>query len=215
MVSGAAHSSAYAGPDEVQPGDVVADRYRLEQPIGTGGMATIWEATHLALNRSIALKFIAVPGSSPAKIRARFLREARVAAAVRHRNVVDILDFGTTDDGHPFMAMELLVGTTLADRMDEDDPLSVAEAVRILAQILSGLAAVHDAGIVHRDLKPENIFLARDADGMVPKLLDFGVSRAIDPTSELKSVLPTVENAIVGTPQYMSPEQARALPSID
>ncbi len=177
-------------------------------------MATIWQGTHLALNRSIALKFIDIVGTDNQKIRERFLREARVAAAIRHRNVVDIQDFGTSLEGRPFMVMELLVGRTLAQRLDEG-PMSVAETVRIVARVLSGLAAVHDAGIVHRDLKPENIFLVEDADGVYPKLLDFGVSRAVDPRSDLESVLPTIENAIVGTPQFMSPEQARGLPNID
>ncbi len=177
-------------------------------------MATIWEGTHLTLNRPIALKFVEL-GPNTSKMRARFLREARVAAAVRHRNVVDIVDFGTTDDGRPFMVMELLVGSTLAERLDSGPPMSVAESVRVMARVLSGLAAVHDAGVIHRDLKPENIFLVEDADGTYPKLLDFGVSRAMDPHGELTSVLPTVENAIVGTPQYMSPEQARGLRSLD
>jgi serine/threonine-protein kinase len=178
-------------------------------------MATIWEGTHLTLNRPIAIKFIDLVGPNSAKVRDRFLREARVAAAVQHRNVVDIVDFGTTEEGRPFMVMELLVGRTLADRLTDPSPISVGEAVRIIARTLSGLAAVHDAGIVHRDLKPENVFLVSDADGSYPKLLDFGVSRAVDPQGDLKSVLPTVENAIVGTPQYMSPEQARGLSDID
>jgi serine/threonine-protein kinase len=201
--------------DEIQPGLIIADRYRLERPIGSGGMATIWEATHVTLKRSVALKFVVVDGISLAGLRGRFLREARVAAAIRHRNVIDIVDFGTTDEGQPFMAMELLAGCTLADRMEACPGLGTSEAVRILAQLLSGLAAVHDAGIVHRDLKPENAFLAEDADGVIPKLLDFGVSRALDRGRGLASVLPTLENAIVGTPQYMSPEQARGLAKID
>ncbi|HBQ12376.1 MAG TPA: hypothetical protein DEF51_14910 [Myxococcales bacterium] len=201
--------------DDVQSGDIIAGRYRLEHPIGTGGMATIWEATHLTLNRALAVKFIDIVGPNSGKIRGRFLREARVAAAIRHRNVVDIVDFGTSEDGRPFMAMELLVGKTLAERLEVGPVLSIGESVRVLAKVLSGLGAVHDAGIVHRDLKPENVFLVEDADGMYPKLLDFGVSRAVDPRGELKSVLPTVENAIVGTPQYMSPEQARGLRDLD
>ncbi|MEC7519625.1 MAG: serine/threonine-protein kinase [Myxococcota bacterium] len=203
------------GPGDPASGDVIAGRYRLERPIGTGGMATIWEATHLTLNRALAVKFIDIVGPNSSKVRGRFLREARVAAAIRHRNVVDIVDFGTSEDGRPFMAMELLVGQTLAERLEVGPVLSVGESVRIIAKVLSGLGAVHDAGIVHRDLKPENVFLVEDADGIYPKLLDFGVSRAVDPRGELKSVLPTVENAIVGTPQYMSPEQARGLRDLD
>lgn len=198
-----------------EAGMVIAERYRLDREIGTGGMATVWAATHLTLNQPIALKFIEVAGPRTAALHERFLREARIAAAVRHRNVVDIIDFGTSSDGLPFMAMELLDGRTLAQRMDDAQPIPVHEVVRIMARVLSGLGAVHDAGLVHRDVKPENIFLVEDADGVYPKLLDFGISRSLDRMSEIKSVLPTLENAIVGTPQYMSPEQARGLPSID
>lgn len=196
-------------------GRVINGRYRLEKPIGEGGMATIWEGTHLTLSRSIAIKFLDVGGHNAEKIRERFLREARVAAAVQHRNVVDIVDFGTAEDGRPFMVMELLVGRSLLDRMESGSLVSVGEAVRIMARTLSGLAAVHDAGIVHRDLKPENVFLVTDADGSYPKVIDFGVSRALETSGELESVLPTHENAIVGTPQYMSPEQARGLKNLD
>lgn len=178
-------------------------------------MATVWEATHLALNRRVAVKLVHLPGVSPAQARERFLREARVAAAVRHRNVVDILDFGTDADGRPFMVMELLVGRPLSARLDEAPIVGVEEAVHIMAGVLSGLAAVHDAAIIHRDLKPENVFLVEDEEGVSPKLLDFGVSRALDSRGGLKSVLPTVENAIVGTPHYMSPEQARGLRTVD
>ena len=198
----------------VRPGTVILERYRVDRAIGTGGMGTIWEGTHLLLQRPIAIKFIEIIGPQSSTLRDRFLREARVAAAVRHRNVVDIIDFGTAEDGRPFMVMELLRGDSLAEHLGSG-PLPLPEAVRIVARLLSGLAAVHDAGIVHRDLKPENIFLVRDADGMFPKLIDFGVSRALDSASELESVLPTRENAIVGTPQYMSPEQARGLKAID
>lgn len=178
-------------------------------------MATVWRATHLTLGQPIALKFIEVAGMDVSGMRDRFLREARVAAAIRHRNVVDILDFGTADEGQPFMAMELLEGESLAARMTRDPPMTVAETVRVIARVLSGLGAVHDAGIQHRDLKPENVFLAKDADGAFPKLIDFGVSRALDPRSGVESVLPTRENAIAGTPQYMSPEQARGLSDVD
>jgi len=178
-------------------------------------MATVWRATHQTLNQPIALKFIEVVGMDISGMRDRFLREARVAAAIRHRNVVDILDFGTSDEGQPFMAMELLEGESLADRMNRSPPMTVAETVRVMARVLSGLGAVHDAGIQHRDLKPENIFLAKDADGAFPKLIDFGISRALDASAGVESVLPTRENALAGTPQYMSPEQARGLQGVD
>ncbi|MGF1464827.1 MAG: serine/threonine-protein kinase [Sandaracinaceae bacterium] len=215
MIRRSGTEAAHEPSEEAQlRGFVVGGRYRLETPIGTGGMATVWKATHLALNRRVAVKFIDRPAHT-ARTRERFLREARVAAAVHHRNVVDIIDFGTTDDGRPYMVMELLVGETLADRMDRAPPLGVGSALAIMARLLSGLGAVHDAGIVHRDLKPENVFLVADPDGVFPKLLDFGVSRAVAKAGNLESVYPTTDNAIVGTPQYMSPEQARGLKDLD
>ncbi|MCZ7680636.1 MAG: serine/threonine protein kinase [Sandaracinaceae bacterium] len=122
---------------------------------------------------------------------------------------------GTDEDGRPFMVMELLVGRPLSARLEVAPAVGVEEAVGIMARVLSGLAAVHDAKIIHRDLKPENVFLVEDEEGVSPKLLDFGVSRALDSRGGLQSVLPTVENAIVGTPHYMSPEQARGLRTVD
>ncbi len=194
-------------------GTVLGEKYRLESPVGEGGMATVWLARHLTLDRPVAVKFVHIAGD-PGDVRERFLREARVAAAVRHRHVVDILDFGATDEGRSYMVMEYLEGETLRERLDRAPPLPVGDAVRIVARSLSGLAAVHDAGIVHRDIKPGNIFLVRDADGIFPKLLDFGVSRAAA-TLEVESVLPSTDNAITGTPQYMAPEQARGMRDID
>ena len=213
-MAGATDTSTTDGDGTLEEGVVIAERYRLDKPIGHGGMATIWQGTHLTLRTPIAIKFIELIGPRRQRMRERFLREARVAAAVRHRDVVDILDFGTTTDGRPFMVMELLVGQTLAERMTRGPEMSVGDAVNIVARVLSGLAAVHAAKIVHRDLKPENIFLVEHDEGIDPKLLDFGVSRAVGAT-DLESVMPTMENAIVGTPQYMSPEQARGLPDVD
>ena len=201
----------------LERGSVIGGKYRLDEQVGTGGTATVWRAVHTELNRPLAVKFLNVPGREPEKVRELFLEEARLAASVRHRNVVDIIDFGTTDDGVPYMVMELLEGTILVDRLIDGPPLHVGEFIRIMADVLTGLSAVHDAGIVHRDLKPENVFLVRDSDGSIyPKLLDFGISR-IDhnmPTST-RSSAPTMDGLIVGTPHYMSPEQARGLRDVD
>jgi serine/threonine-protein kinase len=145
----------------------------------------------------------------------RFLREARIAAAVQHRNVVHIVDFGSTDEGRPFMVMEHLRGETLADRLARAPAPTVDEMLDIVALTLAGLAAAHDAGVVHRDMKPENVFLVEDADGAYPKILDFGISRSLQPESGPRSALTTREGFLVGTPQYMSPEQARGLEGID
>ena len=205
---------AVSADPHIQAGLIVAGRYELVAPIGEGASATVWEAVHETLDRHVAVKFVELYGRDARALAERFLREAKVAAAVQHRNVIDILDFGQTDHGVPFMVMERLEGESLAARLSREPMPTVAESLGILLRVLSGLAAVHDAGIVHRDIKPENVFLVSDADGVYPKLLDFGISRATGDNG-LESVLPTREDLVVGTPHYMSPEQARGLASLD
>ncbi|MBN1656223.1 MAG: serine/threonine protein kinase [Deltaproteobacteria bacterium] len=192
---------------------VIAGKYRLNRVIGEGGIGAVWEATHLTLNSPVAIKFIDCGGPHGAQIADRFLREARISAAVRHRNVVQIMDFGTSDDG-PYMVMEYLEGHSLGSEIRQA-PMPVARVVEIVVQVLSGLTAVHDAGIVHKDLKPDNIFLVKQSDGYYPKILDFGVSKGIDPISGPSSAVTTHQGALSGTPQYMSPEQARGIRDID
>ena len=192
-------------------GTVVGGRYRLIKKIGEGGMATIWEAEHQTLGSPVAVKFLQWQGPQSEQIRERFLREARVAASVRHRNVVEITDFGLTDDKTPYIVMEMLRGEALADKLDRETKLEPVEAARLASLTLRGLALVHEKGIVHRDLKPENIYIVDDPDGTYPKLLDFGVSKRADSTA--KNL--TQEGMIVGTPEYMSPEQARGLRDVD
>jgi serine/threonine-protein kinase len=205
-------------------GRVIDGRYVLESAIGEGGHALVWRARHQRLGHHVAVKFLREPDDQ--ERRARFLREAQVAAAIRHRNVVEILDVGEEDD-HVYMVMELLEGDSLAEHLAKG-PMSVPEAVRLTAAILGGLTAVHEAGIVHRDLKPENVLLVSDADGYFPKIVDFGISRVHMRESErptenrlrdsgpaLVSVVPTQENVLVGTPEYMSPEQVRAKTRVD
>jgi hypothetical protein len=197
----------------VSAGTVVGGKYRLEQPIGRGGMASVWRATHTTLENSVAVKFLEMFGSARDNMAARFLREAKLAAGLRHRNVVQLLDYGVADDGQPFMVMELLEGSSLADRLDNGPPMSEVELFETVAMVLSGLASVHEAGIVHRDMKPDNIFLVRDSDGDYPKLLDFGISRGV--ALEGADTRVTNTGAVVGTPLYMSPEQARGVKDLD
>jgi eukaryotic-like serine/threonine-protein kinase len=182
----------------VGPGSVIDGKYRIEAPIGEGGSGRVFRATHLALDSPIAVKFVAgwIDGGDRLE---RFRAEARIAASVRHRHVVTITDFGVAD-GEPYMAMELLEGCSLDERLT-DGLVTPAEAVDITCQLLAGLDAVHRAGIVHGDVKPANVFLTPDPDGAFARLLDFGVSRAAH-----GDLAPDM--LIVGTPQYMSPEQA-------
>jgi serine/threonine protein kinase len=196
-------------------GEIIGGRYRLDRLIGKGGMSSVWGGVHLALDRRVAVKFLHVRNDDDTEaLCSQFLREARIAAAVRHRNVVDVLDFGTTDHGVPFMVMEVLEGETLGSRLGRSPPLAVNELIDIINLTLRGLTAVHDSGIVHRDLKPENIFLQSDASGKYPKIFDFGISRCLD-LSGPRSALTTKEGLLVGTPHYMSPEQVRGMFDID
>jgi serine/threonine protein kinase len=199
-----------------QPLTVIRERYRLDALIGEGGMASVWRAWDLTLQRPVAVKLLFARESHTEEVLVdRFLREARIAASVQHRNVINIVDFGTTLEGQPFMVMELLEGETLAARLRRQKPLPVADVVQIGHLTLRGLGAVHAAGIIHRDLKPENVYLKNEGGVVYPKILDFGISRSIEPAVGPRSALTTREGVIVGTPEYMSPEQARGVKQLD
>ncbi len=189
----------------MKEGDLVAGRYRLLRPIGAGGMGTVWAARHELLGRELALKLASVGASVGDRARCAsrdlFLREVRIVGKLRHPNVVDIADAGEAGGDGLYLAMELLVGESLAQRIAQG-PVPPGEALAIAAEVCRGLAAAHAAGVVHRDLKPENVFLARGpAGGVVPKLLDFGVSSA-------RGIATLHRGKLFGTPAYMSPEQA-------
>ncbi|GAB5543837.1 MAG: hypothetical protein SangKO_035970 [Sandaracinaceae bacterium] len=203
----------------MQQGDILAGRYRLIARLGEGGMGEVWRAEQVALGREVAVKLVRGELNEP-HARERFRREAELAAKVQHRNVVDILDFGTieagdTDDSErgedtQYLVMPLLEGETLHARLHRTRP-ALRDLLVWMRGLLSGLAAIHDRGIVHRDLKPANVFLAEDDDGVIPKLLDFGISRAGAPTGTQL----TAQNTGIGTPQYMAPEQFESARDVD
>jgi eukaryotic-like serine/threonine-protein kinase len=200
-----AHAPPYA------PGFVIASKYELTRVLGEGGMGSVWLARNLALDADVAVKLIR-PVIALDESSQRLLGEARAAARLGHPAIVRVFDFGTTELGDPFIVMELLPGETLADVLDRQGRLPASQAVQLLLPIASALAAAHAKGIVHRDVKPENVVLVR-ADGgdvVMPKLVDFGV--AIQTGSGRRV---TTAGAIVGSPDYMSPEQARGSPEID
>ncbi len=174
----------------------------------------MWRAWDEVLVRPVALKIMhRHQGQKAARYARRFLREARLAAAIRHANVVEVLDFGV-HEGRPYLVMELLNGEPLARRLDRSVQLDVHTAIEIALGVLDGLAAAHRAGVIHRDLTPDNIFLSRDGDVLRPKILDFGVSRSLDTKLRLSPHTPT-EGVLLGTPEYMSPEQARGSIEVD
>ncbi|HEX7453835.1 MAG TPA: serine/threonine-protein kinase, partial [Polyangiaceae bacterium] len=159
------------------PGLVVADKYELLRPLGSGGMGEVWVAHHLSLDIDVAVKFIGDLGAEGAGLAERLLEEARNTARLGHPAIVRALDFGHTERGDPFIVLELLAGEDLATRIEQTGRISPEQAVAILLPVVHALSAVHDSGVVHRDIKPENVFLAEVELGLQAKLLDFGISR--------------------------------------
>ena len=182
-------------------------------------MGSVWAALHLSLGREVAVKFLQPQAANSQVLEDRFESEARMCASIKNRFVVDVFDYGMTEDGLHYMVLELLHGRSLADRMDHGPAMPVRTAVKLMADCLRGLHVVHEAGIIHRDLKPDNIFVIEDSEGVYPKLIDFGISRRTDPPnlklSEVRSSRLTQPGVVLGTPFYMSPEQLRGKQSVD
>jgi serine/threonine-protein kinase len=197
----------------MKAGQLVAGRYQLDARLGIGGMGEVWKATHTGTGREFALKFMHAHAAASASSRQRFTREARVSAKINHPNVIDIFDVGEVDDGILFLAMELLEGVSLADAFHADEPLTVQELLTLVLDTTRALVAAHAVGVVHRDIKPGNIFLHRDrATGFATaKILDFGISKlgGLDDSHHTKT------GSVLGSPRYMSPEQARSAASVD
>ncbi|APR85897.1 serine/threonine protein kinase [Minicystis rosea] len=192
------------------PGTVVGGKYLLSRLLGQGAMGEVWAATNTSTGGEVALKLLSRPRD---ELRHRLLREARACGKLRHRNVIDIYDVGETVDGEPFLVMALLSGETLAELLDRQRRLDPKHAAQIARDVARALSAAHKAGVIHRDLKPANIFLHREegADDVVVKVLDFGVSKDVERCDGLV----TIAGATVGSPAYMSPEQARIAPDLD
>jgi len=196
----------------VSAGHVLVGRYRLEAQLGAGGMGTIWRAQHLVLNAPVAVKVIDRTAVPDEETLSRFIREAQSAAALRSPHVVQILDYGI-DGRVPFMAMELLEGENLAQRIKRQKRLSPQETARILTHVGRAIGRAHEAGIVHRDLKPENVFLVHNEDEEIAKVLDFGVAKV--ERHALSEGTRTRTGSILGTPFYMSPEHAQGNRAVD
>jgi eukaryotic-like serine/threonine-protein kinase len=178
---------------------VSGGRYRLEHPLGHGGMATVFLARDEELDRPVAVKLLAENLADDAAFRKRFLREARLAARLSHPNVVSVYDAGATEDARPYIVMEYVEGVTLADLLRERGRLPATEAVGLAVQACHGLAHAHAAGLVHRDVKPQNLLLRPDG---TLKVADFGIARAAETTAL------TQAGTVLGTAAYLSPEQA-------
>jgi eukaryotic-like serine/threonine-protein kinase len=196
-----------------EEGSTLAGRYRVGQTIGRGGMGVVVEATHLQLGTRVAIKVLRKEALEEPTMLERFLREARSAAQLRGEHVCRVTDFGTTDDGIPFMVMEHLDGEDLKTIVDHGGPLDGTQTAGYILQACIGVAEAHALGIVHRDLKPGNLFLARGPDGRKSiKLLDFGIAKSTATT--IDGSLTSTTKAM-GSPAYMSPEQLMASTTLD
>jgi eukaryotic-like serine/threonine-protein kinase len=195
-------------------GDVIADKYRVERLIGRGGMGSVFQATHVQLFQRVALKFLSSAMLRQEDARTRFLREARAAAALSTEHVARVIDVGVLSNDTPYLVIEYLEGEDLASRL-ERGPLPVDEAVRLMMQACDALGEAHRIGIVHRDIKPHNLFLVRRPNGSISlKVLDFGIAKFDHPGLAAAEVI-TGTCAVMGTPQYMAPEQMASTKTVD
>ena len=186
-------------------GQVLSRTYRIEELIAVGGMGAVYRASHARLSQPFAVKFLDQVLAKESEAYGRFRQEAEIAAAINHNNVLQVFDFDIDEYGSPYMVMELLQGRTLDVILAEQGALNRREILAIFGPLCSALDACHAAGVVHRDLKPSNIMVCSQADGSVTvKLLDFGISKITHDGNDGM----TRDNIVMGTPNYMSPEQA-------
>jgi serine/threonine protein kinase len=196
-------------------GQTIAGKYRLNRLLGQGGMASVWSATNVFTEREFAMKFMLPQVARTPEAARRFLLEAKVSARINHPNVIEVIDVGQAEDGSLFLVMELLSGVSLDVAIRRQrPPMLLDDFLRIMRDVAEALAVAHRSGVIHRDLKPTNIHLHKDRDGrMVPKVLDFGVSKIIE--EDYKNTSLTIAGTVLGSPLYMSPEQARGESGID
>lgn len=202
-------------PEESFEGTVVGGKYRVGPLLGSGGMGTVWLSYHEQLGTRLAIKFIRPQFAERPDARRRFEIEARAAARLDSKHAVKVYDYGLTDRGLPYIVMEYLEGESLSEALIRRGPFPAKEAAQVIAQASRALAKAHAANIVHRDLKPDNIFLATNIDGetgefgYVVKLVDFGIAKILEADTTGNGGLkgPTREGSVIGTPNFMSPEQ--------
>lgn len=198
-------------------GSLIAGKYRVTRQLGTGGMGAVFKAENVAIGRTVAVKLLHPHLADDETSLARFQREARAAASVAHRHIVEVLDMGIESPGNPYLVMEYVRGRGLEDTLKHEGRLDVTQSARIAGDILSALAAVHAQGIVHRDLKPENILLtSRDRRNDFVKVLDFGVAALVEEVERIhRSRDLTPSGRVMGSPHYTSPEQLRGVTTKD
>src|SRR5688572_22558482 len=195
-------------------GTILAGKYRIDERLNEGGMGTVYRATHVLMEKTVALKVLRPSLAADEKIVARFSREARAASRISHPNALSVTDFGEDDNGIVFLVMEFLSGKTLKQVIRDDGPLPLQRVVEITRQVGDALNAAHAQGVVHRDLKSDNIMLLDSVATDHAKVLDFGIAKINEPGEARDSGL-TAPNLVIGTPQYMSPEQCSQETEID
>jgi eukaryotic-like serine/threonine-protein kinase len=217
-VEGAADSAA--GPVSLErerpganvPGEILCGRYQLVRPLRAGGMGTVWLARHLVLDMDVAIKLL-LPRLLTPEFAARLVREARATAQIDHPNIVRVLDVGETGRGEPFLAMEYLRGSSLADVIDLRGRFAARTVVQLALPLVDALATAHAKSIIHRDLKPDNVIMTVSDSGIVvPKIVDFGIAKVAEDDGERRL---TQTGAVLGSPDYMAPEQARGELDVD
>lgn len=206
-----------ASASHIAPGALVGERYEVVRLIGKGGMGEVYEAVNVNSGRAVALKTIRAEIEQSLEQRRRFLREAKAATAIDHPNVIEVLDVFEDDDGTLVMVMELLRGETLKAHRHKRGALTLHETAVLMVPVVEALHAAHAKGIVHRDLKPENVFLAESLGATVPRVLDFGIAKVLDPATINSETQGggTSTGSLLGTPHYMSYEQAMSEKDID
>jgi eukaryotic-like serine/threonine-protein kinase len=198
----------------VEAGDLISGKYRLQRLLGAGSMGSVWAARNELTNRDFAVKFLLPELSQNQDALQRFFLEARACGQIRHPAIVDVYDMGQAEDGSPYLVMELLEGEGFDARLARQGYMRSVDVCRYLAIMSRGLEEAHTRGLIHRDLKPGNVFFAIDKSGEVtPRVLDFGISK--ETSSEHFDYVKTSTGAVLGSPAYMSPEQARGELDID
>lgn len=227
MVASPLAAGGYCGGVSTRAGELLKGKYRLEELLGTGGMGEVYLARNTLVDRDVAIKILHPHLVTNTEVMGRFMREAKAANAVQHPNIVDVIDIDSDEHGSPFIVQEYLQGQDLSQRLEPPPHrLSARQAVELLIPIVDAVGAAHERGIVHRDLKPDNIYLAEVAGEIVPKILDFGISKVpLEEEAKRRTgagsgpddtgARLTMAGAGLGTPYYMSPEQIRDPASVD
>ncbi len=200
--------------DDSLLGSTLAGKYRIEERLNEGGMGTVYRATHVLMEKTVAIKVLRPSLAADEKIVARFSREARAASRISHPNALSVTDFGEDENGIVFLVMEFLSGRTLKQLIRDDGPLPLLRVVEIIRQVGDALHAAHQQGVVHRDLKSDNIMLVDTMAGDHAKVLDFGIAKINELDGKRDAGL-TAPNLVIGTPQYMSPEQCSQEGEVD